>query len=96
MFGKKHSDIQSIAKVLRVEIPTAEVYIIDAYCAGAPMISIEKLASELSIYSLDIDKVARLIEQGLPTLRQIKDTFHGKVAYKPNQSSFGGYDQRRT
>ena len=81
MFGNGHSNIKSIAKVLRVEIPTAEVYIIDAYCAGAPMISIKKLASEMNIYSPNIDKVARLIEQGLPTLRQIKDALDGIVSY---------------
>ena len=81
MFGKGHSTIMSIAKVLRVEIATAEVYIIDANCAGAPMISIEKLASELNIYSPDIYKVVRLIKQGSPTLRQIKDALGGKVSY---------------
>ena len=60
MFGKSHTDIKSIARVLRVEIPTAEVYIIDAYCAVAPMISFEKLASELNINSLYIDTIAQL------------------------------------
>ena len=83
MFGNGHSNanIKSIAKVLRVEIQTAEVCIIDAYCAVAPMISIKKLASELNIYSPNIDKVARLIEQGSPTLRQIKNALDGIVSY---------------
>ena len=81
MFGKSHTDIKSIARVLRVEIPTAEVYIIDAYCAGAPMISFEKLASELNINSLYIDRTAQLIEASLPTLRQIRDALHQEVSY---------------
>ena len=68
MFGKGPSNTMSIAKVLHVEIATAEVYIIDGYCAGALMIEIKKVASELNIYSFDIDQVVRLIEQGSPTL----------------------------
>ena len=61
MFGKSHTDIKSIARFLRVEIPTAKVYIIDAFCAGAPMISFEKLVSELNINSLYLDRIAYLI-----------------------------------
>ena len=70
-----------LGKVTLQEIPTAEVYIIDAYCARAPMISMKKLASELNIYNSDTDKVPRLNERGLPTLPQIKDTLGGKVWY---------------
>lgn len=81
MFGKSYTDIKSIASVLRVEIPTAEVYIIDAYCAGAPMISFEKLANELNINSPYIDRIAHQIEAGLPTLRQIRDALHQEVSY---------------
>lgn len=80
MFGKSYSKISSIASLLGIEIPTAEVYIIDAYCAGAP-ISIEKLASELKIRSPNVDRIARLIEGGLPSLRQIKDAVEGRVSY---------------
>ncbi|CAB3981689.1 Hypothetical predicted protein [Paramuricea clavata] len=81
MFGKSHSNIKCIAKALQVEIPTAEVYLIDAYCAGAPMVSIEKLSSELNIHSHLTNTIARLIEQGLPTLRQIRDALNRKVSY---------------
>lgn len=79
LFGKSHSNIKCIAKALQVEIPTAEVYLIDAYCAGAPMVSIEKPASELNIHSHLTNTIARLIEQGLPTLRQIRDVLNRKV-----------------
>lgn len=80
MFGKSHMTIKSIAKLLQVEIPTAEVYVIDAFCAGAP-ISVEKLASELNLNCPKIESIARLIEDGLPTLRQIKDALDGEVSY---------------
>ncbi len=80
MFGKSHSSVRAIAEVLRVEIPTAEVYILDAYCAGAP-ISVEKLANELNVCSLLSGRISRLIEDGIPTLRQIKDALDGQVSY---------------
>ena len=90
MFGKSHTDIKSIARFLRVEIPTAEVYIIDAFCAGAPMISFEKLVSELNINSLYLDRIANLIEAGLPTLRQIRDALHHEVSYNQIQVVLAG------
>ena len=81
MFGKSYTDIESIARFLHVEIPTAEVYIIDAFCAGAPMISFEKLLSELNVNSVNLDRIANLIKAGVPTLRQIRDTLHHEVSY---------------
>ena len=81
MFGKSHSSIKAIAKVLHVEIPTAEVYILDAYCAGAP-ISIEKLANELNVCSPLSDRISQLIMDGIPTLRQLKDdALDGQASY---------------
>ena len=80
MFMKSHSSIKAIAKFLRVETLTAEVYILDAYCAGAP-ISVEKLASELNVHKPLIDRIAGHIEDGVPTLRQIKDGLDAEVLY---------------
>ena len=80
IFGKSHSSVKAIAEVLRVEIPTAEVYILDAYCAGAP-ISIEKLANELNVCSPLSNRIAQLIKDGIPTLRQIKDALDGQASY---------------
>ena len=80
MFGKSHSSVKAIAKVLHVEIPTAEVYILDAYCAGAP-ISIEKLANELNVCSPLSDRISQLIMDGIPTLRQLKDALDGQASY---------------
>ena len=77
---KSHSSIKAIAKFLRVETLTAEVYILDAYCAGAP-ISVEKLASELNVHKPLIDRIAGHIEDGVPTLRQIKDGLDAEVLY---------------
>ena len=93
MFGKSHTDIKSIARFLRVEIPTAEVYIIDAYCAGAPMISFEKLVSELNINSLYRDRIVQLIEAGLPTLRQIRDALRHEVSYNQIKAVLAGMIQ---
>ena len=84
MFEKCYSKISSIANLLAIEIPTAEVYIIDAYCTGAP-VSIEKLASELKIHnpngSANVAKISRLIEEALGSLRQIKDAVEGQFSY---------------
>ena len=80
MFGKSHSSVKAIAKLLRVEIPTAEVYILDAYCAGAS-ISIEKLANELNVCSPLSDSISQLIKDGIPTLRQLKDNLDGQASY---------------
>ena len=84
MFEKCYSKISSIANLLAIEIPTAEVYIIDAYCAGAP-VSIEKLASELKIHNPNVNanvaKISRLIEEGLGSLWQIKDAVEGQFSY---------------
>ena len=63
-----------------MEIPTAEVYILDAYCAGAP-ISIEKLANELDVCSPLSDRISQLIKDGIPTLRQLKDALDGQASY---------------
>ena len=79
--GKSHVTIKSIAEILRVEIPTAEVYIIDAYCAGAPMIAIEKLGRELNIESPNVERIAVKITEGLSSLRQIKDALNNEVSY---------------
>ena len=78
MFMKSYSSIKAIAKFLLVETLTAEVYILDAYCAGAP-ISTEKLASELNVQNPLIDRIAGHIEDGVPTLRQIKDGLDAEV-----------------
>ena len=81
MFGKSYTDIKSIARFLQVEIPTAEVYIIDALCAGAPMISFERLMAELKVNRINLDRIANLIKAGVRTLRQIRDTLHHEVSY---------------
>ena len=81
MFGKAYTSINTIAKVLRVEVATAEVYIIDAYCAGAPMVSIEKLAAELCIHSSGVGMISRVITDEIPTLRGIKDALHQEYSY---------------
>lgn len=81
MFRKSHATIKSIAKILRVEIPTAEVYIIDVYCAGPPMVTIEKLARELNIESHYVERIAVKITDGLSSLRQIKDALNSEVSY---------------
>lgn len=80
MFEKSHTKISTIASFLRIEIPTAEVYVIDAYCAGAP-VSVEKLASELNLSPESMEQMSSLIESGLPSLRQIKDAVEGKFSY---------------
>ena len=80
MFAKSYTTMSNIANLLSIEIPTAEVYVIDAYCAGAP-VSLEKLAGELKMFRSSVEKISSLIESGIPSLRQIRDAAEGKVSY---------------
>lgn len=80
LFSKTNAAFDEIARVLSVAEPTAQIYIIDGYCAGAPL-SFSKLCDGMKVSSPDVQTLSTAIKDHGSSLRNIRDMLEGRYSY---------------
>ncbi len=83
IFIKRQCSFKVIARMLNIAVATAEVYTIDGYCSGAPLVY-DDLAVKLGLGTEDMDLIASQLLQNINSgLRVVRDAL--KNAYTYNQ-----------